>query len=543
MDQIFEVDNLKYLINEKERTASVTKSELAKGEIIIPYSIIHNSIEYVVTSILEGAFTCSYTISSIQFASNSQVQTIEQNSFFNSSIQRISFPASLTKIKQRAFLSCNNLQLIEFPPDSKLKTIENDAFFMSKIESITFPPNLVELEERWCNGMHYVTKIEVSKDNKLFKVYKNQFIIGKSSPEKENFDVLVFSVRNIKNAQIPSFIEIISPYAFGKCEKLQQIEFSTETNFQSNLTQINKNDFSLYDQLETVDNSSNSKLRIISKDAFIYSSIETLLIPSKVTDLKDGWCQYTKELNRIKIMPDNHCYQLYKDKFIIGKSSINADKFDTLVFCIRNLKKVKIPSFIEIIGKYAFDNCQIRSIEIPEDSKLQIIDDYAFKESQIKYINIPSKIKKIGDYCFVTCMKLQRIEIPDDSEINEIGEHAFSNTKIDKFKIPLNVTKISVGTFSNCVNLKRIEFPADSKVQIIQKEAFSTVSIGSISIPSEVKKIENGTFFFCMKIQIFEINEDSKLETINMSMFLYIENIHIMIPVNLNHIINFDKLK
>ena len=56
--------------------------------------------------------------------------------------------------------------------------------------------------------------------------YDDKFIIGKSTPEKENFDALVFCNQDIEIAKIPSFIEIIDPDAFCNCFDLKSIEFT-----------------------------------------------------------------------------------------------------------------------------------------------------------------------------------------------------------------------------------------------------------------------------------------------------------------------------
>ena len=55
---------------------------------------------------------------------------------------------------------------------------------------------------------------------------------------------------------------------------------------------------------------------------------------------------------------------------IIGKSSIEKDKFDVLIFCARNAEKVRIPNFIKTIGSYSFNKCyQLRSGEIQKKFK------------------------------------------------------------------------------------------------------------------------------------------------------------------------------
>lgn len=65
--------------------------------------------------------------------------------------------------------------------------------------------------------------------------------------------------------------------------------------------------------------------------------IESINIPSSLTELKPGWCNITANLNKIIIFPGNQRYALYNDnKFIIGKS-LHQNDYDCLVFCVRRI--------------------------------------------------------------------------------------------------------------------------------------------------------------------------------------------------------------
>lgn len=117
-----EQDDIVYSLN-KEMTANVIGCNSKNQEITIPYSIIIESNEYVVTSISEGSFNNS-KIRSIKFASNSEVQIIEK-----------------------------------------------EAFVDSKIAHIMIPPKLVELKEGWCKNMAYLTDININPNNPNFQIY------------------------------------------------------------------------------------------------------------------------------------------------------------------------------------------------------------------------------------------------------------------------------------------------------------------------------------------------------------------------------------
>ena len=279
-----------YSINEEEKTAGIFSYENINNDIIIQRSITYNSKTYIITSILEGVFQNTYKIKSISFAD-----------------------------------------------DSELRIIEKDAISCSLIQSISLPSSLVELKDEWCNMTPNLNQISISSDNPYYKTYEDKFIIGKSTNQQENFDVLVFCVRNIQNVKIPDFIKIIGQYAFNCCYRIQKPEISNE-----------------------------SKLQIIEKDAFSYSSVYRFTIPSKITK----------------------------------------------------------------IGGNAFSSCeQLQYVDIPLDSKLRIIEENTFSETSIQSFIIPNHITTIEKNAFAYCHQLQIIEIPSNPNIKDINKKIFNDCK------------------------------------------------------------------------------------------------------------------
>lgn len=79
---------------------------------------------------------------------------------------------------------------------------------------------------------------------------------------------------------------------------------------------------------------------------------------------------------------------MHDDKLLIGKSSLESEDYNTLVFCFRDVIKVTIPGFIEVVGQLAFEGCQnLQEVEIPDDSKLRTIENYGFTMSAAVELN------------------------------------------------------------------------------------------------------------------------------------------------------------
>ena len=99
---------------------------------------------------------------------------------------------------------------------------------------------------------------------------------------------------------------------------------------------------------------------------------------------------------------DNENIMLYDDTFILGKSNLESDAFDVLIFARRDVKTPTIPPFVKIISAYAFERCtKLETFTIPEVSQLEHIGNFAFAYSTIKSFTIPPHLKSIGIGAFL----------------------------------------------------------------------------------------------------------------------------------------------
>ena len=501
-----EIDFLIYSLHEEENTAQIVGNNISSNvDLIIPRSIKYKTRYYIITSISSEAFRFSM-VKSVKFAPDSAIQTFEEDAFSKSEIESFQIPSSLKKICRWSFFYCTNLKVIEIPPDSELKTIEKGSFCNSKIESLTIPSSTVELESGWSIGVPYLNKIIISPNNPRYSLYDDKMIIGKSSLESKNFDVIVYCIKSAKTIEIPSFIKTIGSYAFYECENLQQIEIPTNSELETiekyafsytsiekftippHLTKICKGAFSGCINFLKIEIQGNSKLKTIEEYAFTNSSIESLQIPTSTIELDDKWCIGISKLNKIILNPNNPRYSFYNDKMIIGKSTLESQSFDVLVFCIRNVKEITIPEFVKFIGSYALDSTKdLQKVEIPTNSKLLIIGQNAFSYSSICSFSLFPNVTEIGECAFICCRKLVNIEIPSNSQLKKIGKDAFSYTSIKNFTFSSHIEQVDDLALSHCYQLQIVEIDENSELKFMNMNVFESCIQPILMIPTKLR--------------------------------------------------------
>ena len=100
-----------------------------------------------IKSINPYAFSFCHELRTIEFASNSCIEILGQNSFSSTKIKKIKIPSSVTTICEKAFFQCKKLETVEFENDSKLRTLGQNSFSFSSIVDIEIPSNLFVLQK------------------------------------------------------------------------------------------------------------------------------------------------------------------------------------------------------------------------------------------------------------------------------------------------------------------------------------------------------------------------------------------------------------
>ncbi len=128
---------------------------------------------------------------------------------------------------------------------------------------------------------------------------------------------------------------------------------------------------------------------------FYGTGITSYTIPSRVTKIGASIFEGAKSLSNLTFEAG------------ISITNIPAKAFKDCTA----LQAITIPSTVEVIGGYAFNNSGLTSIAVPQG--VEEIGDYAFKSATaLGTVTLPGSLTTIGTYAFQGCQSLNAITLP-----------------------------------------------------------------------------------------------------------------------------------
>lgn len=583
-------NGISFELDFEKHTAAVTNSPNARENIFLPRSINYQSKEYLITEIKAESFKNNYFIFSIDFPEDSVIRKIGEKAFSNSTLEKITIPASLDELEDgwscnttlltQVFVSPHNkrykthtdkiiigksdinsdtydilvfacrdiiqcllprsikhispyafsfslLRVFEYEENSELETIGTRAFDFSSIKEFHIPPKLKCVKDGWFGEILHSFKITVSPENKNFQNFEGKMIVGKSNPSQEEFDILVFANRDVERVSVPPSIKYISMYSLFQCQNLNVINFSKDSEL------ISINDF-----------------------AFCWSQIVSITIPSKVRRIGKEAFANCALLKNVNFSQNSELHSICKSAFdftSIQNFSI-PPKLESLkeVFSyVDTLKEIVISSENKSL-KFLDEEKKI--VVEKSDPNSQVYDSIAYALRDITHAFIPASIRRICPFAFHRCYNLKSIEFSENSNLQTIEEHSFAFCGLETIKIPSAVKHLKASCFLNCKHLKAIEISEDSELLSIDSSAFQCTLIKSIYLPSKLEKLEDRCFFgskltsisispmnkhFCfldLERKIILAKSDSKSDTFDSILFALDDNEEVSIPSSIRFI-------
>ena len=453
----------------------------AFGSLSTPINVSSVFIPATVLSIGDSAFIYCDALTTVTFAENSQLKSIERAAFWGSEhvhprFKEIKIPDSVETIGNGAFYECRDLERIALP--SALQTLSSVTFYnCTALSEVTFPASLKTIESSAFSGC-----------------------------------------RNLSEVKLPASLTAIQSSVFHLCINLKTVSYDGSLEQWSRITADNdvlgyscpslvmsdytaqfilvKNDFldpppktvtiTKYTGTEStviLPSTINSwPVTKIGEDAFQdNTTITSVTIPASVTEIGANafaGCTnltsvtYGGDWSKLTIQSGNPAVedaakdaaneQLFDFEFILNNTAVVVISYKGTA------ADVTIPSRykgkpVTVIDPVAFyNNSAVTSVTIPDS--VTAIPDYAFGFcSQLTNISIPNSVTFIGFSAFNSCTSLKSITLP--SSLSTIQSYAFYNCgNLKTIRIPVSVTSIGNCAFDVCPSLMTVTYPG-SKTQ------------------------------------------------------------------------------
>lgn len=322
-------------------------------------------------------------------------------------------------------------------------------------------------------------------DNSLFRYDSNLTSIVMLNG-LENIGAMAFQgCTNLTSVVLPDSLKVIGEYAFSDCTGLDEIEIK-------------------------------NGLQEIKAYAFnSCTNISNISLPATISFI--GVRAFDKDLQNVIIDDNNQSY------CVVGNAIYTKDK-TSLVLGFNNTDFTQMPAEIEIIGDWAFSNCEsITSINLLD--RIKHIGNSAFSGTTISEVTGYSSLEFVGDYAFNN--------VPWN---NNLSGMVYLGKVLYKFvgtfngvldNINEDVVQICGSAFNNQSGLTGVVLPAGLKY--IGSYAFQNTGITAIELPQTIVSI--GTYAF-YQTGLTSLQLPSALESIGAFAFGNTDIDKVVIPVS-----------
>lgn len=425
----------------------------AFGSLSTPINVSSVFIPATVLSIGDSAFIYCDALTTVTFAENSQLKSIERAAFWGSEqvyprFKEIQIPDSVETIGNGAFYDCRDLERITLP--SALQKLSNSTFYdCTALSEVTFPASLKTIEKSAFSGCRNLSEVELPAS---LKAIESSVFDGCSSLETVFYDGSLEQWNQItanKDADNDADNDVLGdshPSLVTDDYTAQFIRVKNDhpvpDHFPKTVT-ITK--YTGKESTVILPSTINSwHVTKIGEDAFQdNTTITSVTIPANVTEIGSNafaGCtnltsvNYEGDWSNLTIQSGNPAVedaakdaaneQLFDFEFILNNTAVIVTNYK----CKGTAADVTIPSCykgkpVTAINNAAFPNSAVTSVTIP-DSVTSIPDAAFVNCSQLTNISIPNSVTYIGFSAFDGCASLKSITLP--SSLRTIGNSAFA---------------------------------------------------------------------------------------------------------------------
>lgn len=190
-------------------------------------------------------------------------------------------------------------------------------------------------------------------------------------------------------------------------------------------------------------------------------------------------------------------------------NAINCEKATQLASCFDDaLKTVTIGTDAITLPPYLFFGCDsLRNVSFSEPSSLRKIETWAFWGcDSLKQIELPASLDSIGDYAFFEC-NVENVTIPES--VRSMGSACFASNKIADLRVNFNAVNCSTSSIAGPFhylqsNLVEIKF-GDKVKSIPQGLCNGAEKLTEIKLPASLESIGDYAFGGCIGLITVEL--------------------------------------
>lgn len=405
-----EIDNVYYILDDNNNTATVTFRNVKKGSysgtVNIPTDIVYSGKTYSVIEIGPEAFA-------------------------DCILDKVILPATIEKICSGAFL-CNELHYINIDELLSLREIEGWAISCDmNLEELRLPPCLTVIGTQALN-LWNVKFIDIPKSVKSIghNAIRSTFLQNVQVNWDTPMGYEIIQSQLLRNIYIPEGTKEKYLNHFNG-EKYNFVEGKFEKSSGINVPIYIEGVNYILDK-----NLSTAFVTYGYGDDYINppSSMEKLEIPNSIT--------YDNTTYSVKEIGSNACW----DKGVIDEiilpntiEDIGESAFDNKVISKVNLNQLNL---LKRIGSRAFTGFLLQTLILP--SNLEYIGQEAFSQSHVELVSLPKALKHIGYSAFAET-KLQKVIANwDNLEAVNVDDNVFDQSQIETATLFVPKGKIDI---------------------------------------------------------------------------------------------------
>jgi hypothetical protein len=366
--------------------------------------------------------SCGF-LSEVTFEPKSKLKQIEDHAFESTALKKAIIPSSVEVIGECCFWSCQSLREISFEKDSKLREMGDCALKKTEIERFEIPSKCQLLNGLSLRDVQFVT---VSKENPFFAV-EGPFLMSYDRKR------LIRFLGREEHVVVKKEVEVIEENCFCGCEFLCEVIFEkgsrlrlikhdafrwtglTTVILPSSVEVLEKECFAACPSLREVIFEEGSELKEIKSWAFGGTKVSRLEIPSK--------CQFLNGCSLRDVKP----FTISKENpfLVIEESFLKSSDRKRLIWYMGREKQVVVKKEVEVIGERCFALSDVCELIFEKPSRVRQLEKKAFCRCyDLTKVVIPASVEVIGEKCFLSCSHLG--EVVYEGEVASIAENAFS---------------------------------------------------------------------------------------------------------------------